>query len=137
MKSGQDGGLEGATGLSDGTRLRRYLTTGLVSAAVNVAAFSVTAWMTGVLVAGVIVGYAMAYAVNFVMNRRWAFEATESRILGHAWRFAVAAIAYMGANSLLLWAMSEASVPLWSKQALCIAVLVPLTFVTYQKWVFK
>ncbi|HMM73827.1 MAG TPA: GtrA family protein [Rhodocyclaceae bacterium] len=120
----------------DHVRVLRYLVAGVVSAAANIVGFVGALWVSGLVPVGVVAGYAVAYTINFSMNRLWVFRGGERRMSSHLIRFAVLSILYMAANVIIFHLLGAVSLADWMRQAVCIGVLAPCAFLALQRWVF-
>ncbi len=77
-------------------------------------------------------------ALNFVVNRRWAFEARGQRKRGQAVRFAFATVVAVSLGTLLWWVgVSRTTIdPRLMHVASMVAVWLVFTYPVMSRWVF-
>ncbi len=85
-----------------------------------------------------VLAWIVAVSNNFVLNRRWTFDARGGRVHFQALRFFVVSLVAFGFSFLLLLALVEgagfAKVP---AQALAVAASMPLNFLGNKLWSFR
>jgi putative flippase GtrA len=120
-------------------QLGRFLTVGATGFAINIVLFGllVHAFAVQYVVAAVASNLA-ALSSNFVLNRRWTFEATHGRRRLQAPRFALVSAGGFALNLLVLQLCVESvGLPKLPSEVLASAVAAPMNFLGSRQWAFR
>jgi putative flippase GtrA len=117
--------------------LPRYLVVGVLSVAIDAGTLAVLHGVLRVwLPLATTLGYALAFAVNFGLNRSWAFGSTAA-VGGQATRF----LALSAANYLITLAivtgLAAAGVYYLVAKVISVTVIAAVNYVTYRMWIFR
>jgi putative flippase GtrA len=131
--------LEGMRRPSNWLQLVRFGLVGGVGFVVNLAVYSLFVHPVGVdyRLASVI-AWLVAVINNFVLNRRWTFEARDGRAHFQALRFLAVSLVAEACSLLLLTLFVEgAGIDKVGAQALAVAGSMPLNFLGNKLWSFR
>jgi putative flippase GtrA len=131
--------LQGLRHLPNWWQLARFLTVGASGFAVNIALYAVLVHPFAVpYVAAAVISNALALSSNFVLNRRWTFEATHGRRRLQAPRFAVVSAGGFGVNLFVLRLCVELlGVPKLPAEVIASAIAAPVNFLGSRQWAFR
>jgi putative flippase GtrA len=120
-------------------QLVRFGLVGAVGFVVNLAVYYVFVHFAGVdYHVAAVAAWIVAVLNNFVLNRRWTFDARDGQVHFQALRFVVVSLVAFGFSLLLLTLLVEnagmAKVP---AQALAVAASTPLNFLGNKLWSFR
>ncbi len=120
-------------------QLVRFGLVGAVGFVVNLAVYYVFVHSAGVEYhVAAVVAWLAAVLNNFVLNRRWTFEAQGGRAHFQALRFLVVSSVAFGLSLLLLTLLVEnAHMAKLPAQALAVAASTPLNFLGNKLWSFR
>jgi putative flippase GtrA len=131
--------LEGMRRPSNWLQLVRFGLVGGVGFVVNLAVYSLLVHPVGVdyRLASVL-AWLVAVINNFVLNRRWTFEARDGRAHFQALRFLAVSLVAEACSLLLLTLFVEgAGIDKVGAQALAVAGSMPLNFLGNKLWSFR
>ncbi len=120
-------------------QLVRFGVVGGTGFVVNLLVYTVLVHPFGLYyLAASVIAWLVAVANNFVLNRRWTFEARAGCVHFQALRFLLVSIAAEVASLLILTALVEgAGLEKVAAQALAVAASMPLNFLGNKLWSFR
>jgi putative flippase GtrA len=120
-------------------QLVRFGLVGGIGFAVNLAVYALCVHAAGLdYHVAAVVAWLVAVMNNFVLNRRWTFDAREGRMHFQAMRFLVVSLVAFGVSLLLLTLFVEvAGIAKVPAQALAVATSMPLNFLGNKLWSFR
>jgi putative flippase GtrA len=120
-------------------QLVRFGAVGAVGFVVNLVVYGVCVHALGIdYRVAAVVAWLVAVMNNFVLNRRWTFDARDGRVHFQAMRFFVVSVVALGFSLLLLTLLVEgAGVPKLPAQAIAVAGSMPLNFLGNKLWSFR
>jgi dolichol-phosphate mannosyltransferase len=120
-------------------QLGRFLTVGASGFAINIVVYGVLVHPLSIpYLAAAVVSNVVALSSNFVLNRRWTFEATHGRRRLQAPRFAVVSAGGFAVNLLVLRICVEAlGVPKLPAEIIASAIAAPVNFLGSRQWAFR
>ena len=119
-------------------RFTRFAVVGVMATATHTLVFAAAIELARIEpVTANALAFSIAVLVGFTLNRRWTFAAhggAEARL----WRYAVVALAGLGINSAIMYAVTHmAQRSPYIGLALAIVIVPPVTFALNQYWVFR
>jgi|SRR5271166_1550638 len=120
-------------------QLVRFGIVGGIGFAVNLAVYALCVHGAGIdYRAASVVAWLIAVINNFVLNRRWTFDARDGRASFQAMRFLVVSLVAEGFSLALLTVFVEgAGIAKVPAQALAVALSMPLNFLGNKLWSFR
>ena len=120
-------------------QLVRFGLVGGIGFAVNLAVYALCVHTAGLdYHVAAVVAWLVAVMNNFVLNRRWTFDARDGRMHFQAMRFLVVSLVAFGVSLLLLTLFVEvAGIAKVPAQALAVATSMPLNFLGNKLWSFR
>jgi putative flippase GtrA len=120
-------------------QLIRFGVVGGVGFAVNLAVYALLVHSAGVdYHVAAVAAWLVAVINNFVLNRRWTFDARDGQAHFQAIRFLLVALVALGFSLLLLTVFVEGlGIPKVPAQALAVAASMPLNFLGNKLWSFR
>jgi putative flippase GtrA len=131
--------LQGIRRPANWLQLVRFGVVGGVGFLVNLAVYALLVHVVGLqyLLASV-PAWLVAVANNFVLNRRWTFDAQHDRAQYQAVRFLLVSLAAEAVSLLLLRLfVHDGGLPKVPSQALAVALSMPLNFLGNKLWSFR
>ena len=114
----------------------RFCAVGASGYAVNVAVYATLLQLGMHYVAAATVSFTIAAGSNYVLNRRWTFEARQARLVSQGLRALAVSAASLGANQMMLVALVAAGAHHLPAQAAAILLVTPLSFALNKVWAF-
>jgi putative flippase GtrA len=120
-------------------QLGRFLTVGASGFAINIVVYAVLVHPLSIpYVAAAAISNVVALSSNFVLNRRWTFDATHGRRRLQAPRFAVVSAGGFAVNLFVLRLCVEAlGVPKLPAEVIASAIAAPVNFLGSRQWAFR
>jgi putative flippase GtrA len=120
-------------------QLGRFLTVGASGFAINIVVYAVLVHPLPIpYVAAAAISNVVALSSNFVLNRRWTFDATHGRRRLQAPRFAVVSAGGFAVNLFVLRLCVEAlGVPKLPAEVIASAIAAPVNFLGSRQWAFR
>jgi putative flippase GtrA len=120
-------------------QLGRFLTVGASGFAINIVVYAVLVHPLSIpYVAAAVISNVVALSSNFVLNRRWTFDATHGRRRLQAPRFAVVSAGGFAVNLFVLRLCVEAlGVPKLPAEVIASAIAAPVNFLGSRQWAFR
>jgi putative flippase GtrA len=120
-------------------QLVRFGIVGGIGFLVNVGIYALFVHSVGVdYRVAAVAAWLVAVANNFVLNRRWTFDARDGLVHFQAMRFLVVSLVAFGFSLLLLTLLVEAAgLPKVAAQALAVGASTPLNFLGNKLWSFR
>jgi putative flippase GtrA len=120
-------------------QLGRFLTVGVSGFAINIVVYAVLVHPLSIpYVAAAVISNVVALSSNFVLNRRWTFDATHGRRRLQAPRFAVVSAGGFAVNLFVLRLCVEAlGVPKLPAEVIASAIAAPINFLGSRQWAFR
>jgi dolichol-phosphate mannosyltransferase len=88
-------------------------------------------------VAAAVGAFCVAVTNNFLWNRHWTFDASDSHATEQAWRFLTVSLIGLGINLGVLYVLVDvAGLAEFPSQALAVAIVMPANFVGNRLWTF-
>jgi putative flippase GtrA len=116
----------------------RFATVGILQNGMNLGVFAVAIAISVPYLAASGLAAAVALSVSFLLNLRWTFRATPSRIAGRAFRFVSIWITIVLLGLPVLAALvSLAHLPRILAQAIVIAIGAPISYTAHRRWTFR
>lgn len=117
--------------------LARYVVVGSSGYGLNLVVFAVLVHGAGTgVVPAATIAFLLAVTNNFVWNRAWTFRTRGSAAHRQAIRFLTVSVAGFVLGLGLLGALIAAGLPSLGAQALAVAAIVPLSFLSNKLWTF-
>ena len=131
--------LQGLRHVPNWWQLGRFLAVGASGFAINIVVYAVLVHPLSIpYVAAAVVSNAVALSSNFVLNRRWTFDATHGRRRLQAPRFAVVSVGGFGVNLFVLRLCVELlGVPKLPAEVIASAIAAPVNFLGSRQWAFR
>jgi putative flippase GtrA len=120
-------------------QLGRFLTVGASGFAINIVVYAVLVHPLSIpYVAAAAISNVVALSSNFVLNRRWTFDASHGRRRLQAPRFAVVSAGGFAVNLFVLRLCVEAlGVPKLPAEVVASAIAAPVNFLGSRQWAFR
>jgi putative flippase GtrA len=120
-------------------QLGRFLTVGASGFAINIVVYAVLVHPLSIpYVAAAVISNVVALSSNFVLNRRWTFDASHGRRRLQAPRFAVVSAGGFAVNLFVLRLCVEAlGVPKLPAEVVASAIAAPVNFLGSRQWAFR
>jgi putative flippase GtrA len=120
-------------------QLGRFLTVGASGFAINIVVYAVLVHPLSIpYVAAAVISNVVALSSNFVLNRRWTFDASHGRRRLQAPRFAVVSAGGFAVNLFVLRLCVEAlGVPKLPAEVIASAIAAPVNFLGSRQWAFR
>ncbi len=119
-------------------QILRYLITGLASLAADLSALYVMHGLLGVwVVPASVASFAVAFVVNFSLNRWWTFGTASSPLVKHLGRYAVLVLVNATLTALIVNALTTSGVHYMAAKLAVTVVIVIGNFFVMSRWVFR
>lgn len=114
----------------------RFLIVGGLSVATDTGALFVFHGVLGIwLPVATVLAFAVAFVVNFGLNRAWAFGATGG-MGGQVWRYLALVMVNLAATVLLVQGLTSAGLPYLVAKVITAAGLAVVNYLVSKKWIF-
>lgn len=118
-------------------RLLRFVVVGAASVVTNTGTLFVLHGLLGiVLPLAAALSFAVAFVVNFGLNRIWTFEA-DGAMLTHLWRYFALVVVNLGLNSTVVTGLTHLGSPYLISQVVTTTVLSMGNFLVSRQWIFN
>jgi putative flippase GtrA len=137
MRIGRPATLHSRRGLSPTSRqLVRFCVVGASGYIVNLAVYAALLAAGVHYVAAATGSFLVAAFSNYVLNRRWTFDAKQERLASQGLRALAVSGVSLGANQLCLLALVAVDADHLGAQAVAILLVTPFSFVANKLWAF-
>lgn len=84
---------------------------------------------------GAALSFAVAFVVNFGLNRIWTFG-SDGSVLTHLWRYITLVCVNLGLNAVLVPALTWQGVPYLISQAMTTVSIAAMNYFVSRRWIF-
>lgn len=121
----------------DPFQIGKYAAVGVIGYLLNLAVYAALVRGAGVgYLAAAPLAFVAAVTNNYLLNRVWTFRHQRGHFVHQGTRFFIVAVCALGASLLILKTLVELGVDEVGSQAIAIAVVAPMNFLSNKFWSF-